>query len=173
MGTRTISQKLDRLLKSNRWSLAVAESCTGGMIAAAITDHAGSSEYFRGGVVAYSNEVKEGVLGVPGSLLRKKGAVSAEVVSEMAQGAARLFDVDCCIAVSGIAGPGGGNAMKPVGLVYIGIFFKGTTRSFKFRFTGNRKSVRQQAVEAGLTKMTEILLQPTEDPIGHKAVIFV
>jgi PncC family amidohydrolase len=165
MASRSISQKLDRLLKSNRWSLAVAESCTGGMMAAAITDHAGSSEYFKGGVVAYSNEVKESVLGVPGRLIREKGAVSAEVAYEMAQGAARLFGVDCCIAVTGIAGPGGGSVKKPVGLVFIGIFFKGTTRSFKFRFTGNRKSVRQQAVDAGLTKMIGTLLEPPQDPI--------
>jgi PncC family amidohydrolase len=167
MSTRSISQKLDRLLKSNRRSLAVAESCTGGLIAADITDHAGSSEYFKGGVVAYSNEVKERVLGVPGSLLREKGAVSAEVACEMAKGAACLFGADCCIAVSGIAGPGGGSVKKPVGLVFIGIFFQGTTKSFKFRFTGNRKSVRQQAVEAGLTKMIEMLSQPTEGPIGE------
>ncbi|HEX7510996.1 MAG TPA: nicotinamide-nucleotide amidohydrolase family protein, partial [Chitinivibrionales bacterium] len=113
------SKKLGALLIEKGLTLSVAESCTGGMIGAAITSVAGSSKYFKGGVIAYANEIKEKVLGVPKELLETKGAVSAEVVEVMARGVAELCKTQCGIAVSGIAGPDGGTDEKPVGLVFI------------------------------------------------------
>jgi PncC family amidohydrolase len=154
---QSAAQRLGTILKRRGWSLALAESCTGGMVASAITDNAGASGYFKGGVVAYSNEIKERVLGVSRKLLQEKGAVSAEVVEEMAAGAARLYNAECCIALSGIAGPAGGSPKKPKRLVFIGICCQIKTWSFEYRFKGNRKSIREQATRAGLEKMIEML----------------
>ncbi|MGB7567160.1 MAG: CinA family protein [Chitinivibrionales bacterium] len=151
------AKKLGTLLLQHRLTLAVAESCTGGMLGAAITSIPGSSAYFKGGVIAYSNEIKEKVLGVPVSLLETKGAVSAEVAEAMAEGAIKLCGSSCGIAVSGIAGPDGGSADKPVGLVCIGICLREQVRSFEFRFTGDREGIRKEATKAGLRKMVERL----------------
>jgi PncC family amidohydrolase len=101
--------------------VAVAESCTGGLIAAAITEIPGSSGYFLGGVVSYSNDAKESLLDVPHALLEERGAVSREVAAAMAAGARARFGADLAVAVTGVAGPDGGTLDKPVGLVYIGV----------------------------------------------------
>ena len=151
------AKKLGTLLLQRRLTLAVAESCTGGMIGAAITRVPGSSAYFKGGIIAYSNEIKEKVLGVPEGLLETKGAVSAEVAEAMAEGAIKLCGSSCGIAVSGIAGPDGGSADKPVGLVFIGICLREQVRSFEFRFTGDREEIRKEATKAGLRKMVELI----------------
>jgi PncC family amidohydrolase len=152
-----LANKLGRRLAEKKLTLSVAESCTGGMIGAAITAIPGSSEYFFGGVISYSNKVKHSVLGVPEHVLEKKGAVSAETVRAMAKGAQRLCKTDCAIAVSGIAGPDGGTIKKPVGLVYVGIGSGKKVRSFEYRFKGGREQVRRQTVEKALERMIEEL----------------
>jgi PncC family amidohydrolase len=137
--------------------VSVAESCTGGMVGAALTSVSGSSAYFAGGIVAYTNEIKRRVLGVPESVLNKKGAVSAGCVEAMAMGVQKLFRTECSIAVSGIAGPDGGTKKKPVGLVYVGIAAGKNVQSYKYLFKGNRAAVREQAALAALEDMYKVL----------------
>jgi nicotinamide-nucleotide amidase len=131
--------------------LATAESCTGGMIAAALTEIAGSSDVVERGFVTYSNEAKTALLGVPTSLIATHGAVSAEVAEAMAGGAVLHAPVDIAVAVTGIAGPGGGSAAKPVGLVYLGIARRGRpTRTERHIFAGDRAAVRHAATARAL-----------------------
>ena len=153
-----LARNLGALLIQRQWRLSVAESCTAGMIAAAITSVPGSSAYFTGGVIAYSNEIKQRVLGVPGRLLKEKGAVSAETAAAMASGVARLCATECGVGVSGIAGPDGGSKEKPVGLVFIGIYAREQVQSFEFHFAGDREKIRTEATKAGLRKMVEGLM---------------
>ena len=153
----SLAMTLGTLLSAKNLTCATAESCTGGMIGAAITMVAGSSEWFNGGVIAYSNEVKTGLLSVPEQVLTDFGAVSAETVAAMADGAATLLNSDCVIAVSGIAGPGGGTEEKPVGLVYFGIRAHGRTTARRFLFSGDRQSIRQAATVQGLSLLIEQL----------------
>jgi PncC family amidohydrolase len=155
MNSKTI--KLGEILNGRRLTLSVAESCTGGLLGGAVTSAAGSSSYFRGGVIAYDNDIKRDILGVPSEDLEKYGAVSDQVVRAMASGVAKLFNSDCAISVSGIAGPGGATEGKPVGLVFIGVSFKGKTQSRSFVFNGNRKEVRAQSVSAAVEFLIETL----------------
>lgn len=120
-----IEEKVGELLKSQKMTLSTAESCTGGGVAALITSVPGSSEYFKGGIVAYSNEVKTSLLHVSPETLEKHGAVSQETVIEMARGAMDALKTDCAIATSGIAGPGGGTPQKPVGTIWMAVACKG------------------------------------------------
>lgn len=120
-----IEEKVGELLKSQKMTLSTAESCTGGGVAALITSVPGSSEYFKGGIVAYSNEVKTNLLHVSPETLEKHGAVSQETVIEMARGAMDALKTDCAIATSGIAGPGGGIPQKPVGTIWMAVACKG------------------------------------------------
>lgn len=138
-------------------TLCTAESCTGGMIGAAITSVAGSSQWFPGGIIAYDNGVKNKLLGVDQSILETFGAVSPETVSAMATAAAKLFATTAAIAVSGIAGPGGGSEQKPVGLVYIGLYYRGQCTICKRLFSGDREAVRQQSVETALSALVGII----------------
>ena len=151
------AEALGRLLLSKRLTLSTAESCTGGMIGAAITSVPGSSEWFRGGVIAYDNQVKMSLLNVPEAILDKHGAVSAEVVPAMAEGAAVRLNTDCAIAVSGIAGPDGGTEDKPVGLVFIGVYCKGKVEVCKNIFSGSREDVRKNATDKSLKYLIKIL----------------
>jgi PncC family amidohydrolase len=151
------AQNLGGLLLGKRLSLSVAESCTGGMMGAAITRVPGSSAYFKGGIIAYSNEIKEKVLGVSPELLKTKGAVSREVVIAMAKGGAKVCAASCCIALSGIAGPDGGSEDKPVGLIWIGICAGEQVKSFKYNFSGDREKIRKEATKAGIKKMIEVI----------------
>jgi nicotinamide-nucleotide amidase len=131
--------------------LATAESCTGGMIAAALTEIAGSSDVVERGFVTYSNEAKTALLGVPAALITAHGAVSAEVAEAMAGGAVAHAPVELAIAVTGIAGPGGGSDAKPVGLVYLGIARRGRpTRTERHVFAGDRAAVRRAATARAL-----------------------
>jgi PncC family amidohydrolase len=154
---KTLAKKLGRLLLKKNLSLAVAESCTGGLLGAAITAVSGSSAYFKGGVISYSNELKRQLLKVPKSIIDKNGAVSRETVLAMASGACRLCHADCAISISGVAGPSGGTRQKPVGLVYVGIARGKKVRSYRYLFKGNRRSIRQEAVRAALLRMVERL----------------
>ncbi|MDB5411008.1 MAG: hypothetical protein JWL84_5920 [Rhodospirillales bacterium] len=141
--------------------LATAESCTGGMIAAALTEIAGSSDVVERGFVTYSNEAKTALLGVPAALIAAHGAVSAEVAEAMASGALAHAPVELAVAVTGIAGPGGGSAAKPVGLVYLGIARRGrATRTERHVFAGDRSAVRHAATVRAL----ELLLAASARP---------
>lgn len=131
--------------------LATAESCTGGMIAAALTDIAGSSDVVERGFVTYSNEAKTDLLGVPAALIAAQGAVSAEVAAAMAAGALQHAPVDLAVAVTGIAGPGGATPGKPVGLVYLGIARRGDAAVVERQvFAGDRTAIRHAAVARAL-----------------------
>lgn len=134
-----LEELLGKILKNKKLTLATAESCTGGNIASKITSVAGSSSYFKGSVVAYQNEVKQQLLHVSGDDLAKYGAVSQQVVEQMAEGALSLFQTDVAIATSGIAGPDGGTVEKPVGTVWIAVCLKGKTQSSKFQFRSNSR----------------------------------
>lgn len=153
----TVAKKLGIILVKQKKTLAVAESCTGGMIGASITATPGSSRYFTGGVIAYNDGVKRKLLKVPASVLRKSGAVSGATVSAMADGARKLFRADAAVAVSGIAGPGGGTRAKPVGLVYIGVAAGKTTQAYEYRFKGSRQRIREQCTEQALRRLIEQL----------------
>ena len=153
-----LEEEIGKLLIANNLSLSTAESCTGGGVAALITSVPGSSGYFKGGIVAYDNEVKKNLLGVSPETLSAYGAVSRETVIEMAKGAMNRLKTDCAIATSGIAGPGGGTAEKPVGLVYIGCYLNGKTTVKECRFTGNRMENRLHTVETALEMLKERLL---------------
>ncbi len=146
-------------LEEKHWLLATAESCTGGIIAGAVTDFAGASAVFRGGAVVYSNELKTRLLGVPEELLTRHGAVSAECAGAMARGAAERLGAECAIAVTGIAGPGGGTPEKPVGLVYIGVQAGPHVRVEECRFNGDRRTVRERTRARAFLILRELLQQ--------------
>ena len=129
-----LEEEIGLLLKSEKLSLSTAESCTGGGVAALITSVPGSSEYFKGGIVAYSNEVKMSLLHVAAETLEKYGAVSRETVIEMAKGAMETLKTDCAVATSGIAGPGGGSVEKPVGTIWMAVACKGEIVTMNLSF---------------------------------------
>jgi nicotinamide-nucleotide amidase len=136
--------------KSKKTTLSLAESCTGGLLSAQLTAIPGSSKFFLGGVVSYSNDVKAGALGVPKTLLAKHGAVSPEVARSMAENIRRLTRSTWGLSLTGIAGPAGGTPKKPVGLVYLGLSGARGSRAIEFRFSGSRDTIRQRAVIASL-----------------------
>src|SRR5512144_1183694 len=141
-------EALAAALKARQWHLATAESCTGGLIAAACTTLAGSSDWFERGVVSYSNESKVELLGVPERLLKRHGAVSAEVARAMAEGMLQRSLAQIAVAVTGIAGPTGGTPAKPVGTVWMAIAIEGgACEAQLLQLQGDREAVRQQTVE--------------------------
>jgi nicotinamide-nucleotide amidase len=148
-----LASRVGTHLLASRRLLATAESCTGGWIGKALTDVAGSSAWFAGGIVAYSNALKQSLLGVPAVLLAQHGAVSETVVKAMAAGAIVRCGVDIAMAVSGIAGPDGGTADKPVGTVWFGWSRAGTTVAEIKVFAGDREQVRRQTVAHALDRL--------------------
>ncbi len=150
---------LQQILKERNETITTAESCTGGMIAHMITSVSGASDIFHGGLISYSNEVKEKELNVSKDTMIKFGVVSEEVVSEMLDGAISKFEADYAIAVSGVAGPTGGTKDKPVGMVVIGISSKktGEKEVEVCRFDGDRKSIQTQATKESLKKIFKFL----------------
>jgi nicotinamide-nucleotide amidase len=155
--TRTLAETVLDLCRRRGWKLATAESCTGGMIAAALTDIAGSSDVVERGFVTYSNEAKTDLLGVPAALIAQHGAVSEPVARAMVVGAIARAPVDLAVSVTGVAGPSGGSAEKPVGLVHFGASRKGGTAVTEhWLFTGDRDSVRAQATRRALELMIEL-----------------
>ncbi|HBV98829.1 MAG: competence protein ComA [Peptococcaceae bacterium BICA1-7] len=161
-GSQIIEEEVGRLLEERGLSLGLAESCTGGMIAARITDVPGSSAYFAGGVVAYDNSIKEVVLGVPAGELNQYGAVSGQVARSMAEGARKLMKTDFGLAVTGVAGPGGGTPGKPVGLVYIALTGPRGTTARELRLAGSRAQIRTATVQEALTMLLLELLNNRE-----------
>lgn len=155
----TTARRLAELLAREGLTLATAESCTGGLIGATLTDIPGSSGWYLGGVVAYANSVKTGLLEVDPALIETHGAVSEEVVRAMALGVRRAAGASAAMAVSGVAGPGGGTSEKPVGTVWIGWSLNeaGTpaTRAQRFLFPGDRAAVRQASVQAALAGLVD------------------
>lgn len=146
-----LSRKTGISLKRKGLTLSTAESCTGGLLSAMIIGEAGSSAYFRGGVVAYSNESKVKLLGVKKATLGKFGAVSREAAAEMARGAAGKFSSDMAVSVTGIAGPSGEAKGKPVGLVFFGLFRGGKVSATKKIFKGGRRKIQSAAAGYALS----------------------
>jgi PncC family amidohydrolase len=152
-----IENMLGGLMRRRNRTLATAESCTGGLVADRITNVPGSSEYFRGGIVAYAYEAKVALLGVSWDMLRTHGAVSREVVMEMARGARVALDVDIAVSVSGIAGPGGGLPDKPVGTTWVGLSTEDGDWARKFVWEGDRLRNKALSAEAALQFVLDYL----------------
>ena len=150
--------RLGRLLKEKGLYCATAESCTGGLIGAALPDIPGSSAWYRGGVISYANEAKIRLLGVSGAILATRGAVSEEVAVAMAQGACGTLGADVAMASTGIAGPGGGSPLKPVGTVWLAWVVHGSAHAKLFHFSGDRAAIRSQAVEAAISGLLNLLV---------------
>ena len=153
----SLEQEIGKLLRQKKLTLGIVESATGGLISHMLTNVPGSSDYYKGSVSAYSNEVKIKVVGVKEDTINKYGAVSSPVSEEMAQGGRRLLGVDICLADTGIAGRGGATPGKPVGLFYIGLSHQTRTHSQKHNFQGNREQNKQSAAETALKWLMEYL----------------
>ena len=156
---RPLEHVVGDLLTERGFRIALAESCTGGLLTSRLTDVPGSSRYVERAVVAYANDAKTSLLGVPEALITEHGAVSEAVAAAMAEGIKAGASVDVGVGVTGIAGPGGGTPDKPVGTVAIAAAFPGTTRSRLFRFVGDREQVKFQASQAALDLVRRMLLQ--------------
>jgi nicotinamide-nucleotide amidase len=165
MDERPIAELVLELCRAGGLTLATAESCTGGMVAERLTAVPGSSDVFVGGIVAYSNEMKERELGVPAEMLERHGAVSAETAAAMAAGARERLGVDVGIAVTGIAGPDGGTEDKPVGLVYLHVEGPNGDRGVDFLFPGDRASIRRRATVTVLHLARRLLTQSRDTPV--------
>lgn len=155
----TLEQAVVNLLRKNNLTVTTAESCTGGMVAARLVNVPGVSESLKAGYITYADKAKHKLLGVRKGLLKKKGAVSAEVAEEMAKGAAIFSKADVAIATTGIAGPDGGSEKKPVGLVYIACCVKGKVTVKECHFSGNRMKIRESTVANALILMRECILE--------------
>jgi len=155
--SESLEVKIGKLLRARGLKLAVAESCTGGLVADRITDTPGSSDYFLGGIVAYAYEAKVALLGVSWDTLRAHGAVSRETVLEMARGALKALAADVAISVSGIAGPGGGLPNKPIGTTWLGLSTASDERAQLALFSGDRRENKALAAEAALGLLLDYL----------------
>lgn len=153
------ARMVGQLLKEKNLTLSVAESCTGGKIGDLITDIPGSSDYFMGGVIAYSNDVKMRLLCVDKATLILKGAVSREVAIQMADGARKMLGSDIGVSVTGIAGPAGGTAKKPVGLVYVAISSKAASVCTKNLFKGSREEIKKKSADKALKMLEEFVMR--------------
>lgn len=153
----TVNQALAAILIDRNWMLTTAESCTGGLIAAACTDLAGSSAWFERGFVTYSNAAKTELLGVPAELIDTHGAVSEPVVRAMVAGAATRSHAQVAVAVTGVAGPSGGSPDKPVGTVWLGWWVQGQLTTECCHFAGDRAGVREATVSHALTRLVALL----------------
>ncbi len=160
MGTGSLEEVIGRLLRDRGWRIATAESCTGGLIAHRITNVAGSSDYFDSGVISYSNESKMELLKVPEGIIHAYGAVSRQTAISMAEGIRRLRNTDMGLGVTGIAGPTGGTAEKPVGLVYIALSSEIRVECSEFRFGGEREAIKLKISEAALEMIRGQLEEP-------------
>ena len=161
--TASASKRLGAALSASGMTLAVAESCTGGLLGGAITSIPGSSLYFSGGVVAYRNSAKISLLGVPPDLIAARGAVSREMALAMAEGVRSLFRADLAIAVTGVAGPGGGSRGKPAGTVWVAVVAPAGVRyAHRFRFPGGREAVRRETVRVSLAAAIDVLRSERE-----------
>jgi nicotinamide-nucleotide amidase len=152
-----LALKLGRALRVRSWQVATAESCTGGWIAKTLTDVPGSSQWFGGGVVSYSNAAKSRLLGVPGEVLAAYGAVSEATVRAMAEGVRARLESEMAVAVSGIAGPDGGTPDKPVGTVWFAWATPSGTTAGRRHLAGGREAVRRQSVAVALERLVDLV----------------
>ena len=150
-----LEEKVFEKFTKNRRTLAIAESCTGGLIGSRLTDIPGASAFFLLGIIAYDYAAKTKLLGVPSALLKKHGAVSREVASYMAQGVRTILNTDYGLGVTGIAGPGGATKTKPVGLVFIAVSTEEKTIVKKCLFKGSRLAVKKQAAQTALKMLAK------------------
>lgn len=148
---------LGEKLCARKWHCAIAESCTGGLAGAALTSVSGASQWFAGGIIAYDNSVKTALLRVPSACIDVHGAVSREVVCHMAQGACKALHVPVAMAITGVAGPNGGTADKPVGTVWLGFHLHGQNSSQCLHLEGDRDAIRRQAVTMMIRGLLEKL----------------
>lgn len=162
MNEGPLEEQVGELLRLQGLRLATAESCSGGLIGDRLTNVPGSSDYYLGGVIAYANQVKIEQLGVRMETLLEHGAVSQETVLQMAGGVRQAFHADIGLAVSGIAGPGGGSPDKPVGLVWIGLSSSTAAETWSTIFPGDRLQIKAQAAEQALRLLADYLEQPKE-----------
>ena len=154
----SLEQEIGDLLRQKGLTLGVVESATGGLISHLITNVPGSSDYYKGSVTAYSNDIKIRVIGVSRDTIEQYGAVSHQVAEEMALGGRKLLAVDICLADTGIAGPAGATQGKPVGLFYLGLSHQGETCSQKHEFHGDREQNKRSAAESALRWLKEYLI---------------
>lgn len=147
------------MLRAKGWRISIAESCTGGLISHRITNVSGSSDYFESGFVSYSNEAKIEILKVPEEVIKLHGAVSSQTAKAMAVGIRMLRKTDIGVGVTGIAGPTGGTATKPVGLVYIALSTQSCVECKEFRFTGDREEIKLMSSQAAMEMIREYLLK--------------
>lgn len=152
-----IEKTIGDLMRKKGWTLSIAESCTGGLICDRITDISGSSDYFMGGMVTYSNESKERLLGVPRKDIERYGAVSAQVARKMAQGVRKTFGTTFGLSTTGIAGPTGGSNEKPVGLVFIGLSDGKRTIIKKVIFKGSRREIKKGSAQRSLNELYDFI----------------
>ena len=157
MNATNLTKTLAQILLSRNWTVSLAESCTGGLVCSTLTELAGSSEWFERGYITYSNEAKTECLGVPAELIEAYGAVSEQVAKAMAEGARINSGSNVAISITGVAGPSGGSAEKPVGTVCFGWTTENQTLIKTMRFNGDRQMVRQQATEFALTELIALL----------------
>lgn len=155
MDSGLLAEKLIEEAALRNVTIALAESCTGGMIAGVLTDVPGASKVFLGSAVTYSNEAKIDILGVDPDIINDHGAVSSYCAEKMAEGAKRIFRSEIALSVTGIAGPDGGSAEKPVGTVWFGISSNDATYTFKKQFSGERALIRNSAVKTALEALLE------------------
>jgi nicotinamide-nucleotide amidase len=165
--TAGLCQALARALQQRGWMMATAESCTGGMMAAACTDLSGSSLWFERGFVTYSNQAKMDLLGVDAHVLQSEGAVSEAVARAMVQGALQRAPVQAAVAVTGVAGPTGGSAAKPVGTVWFGWNIRGMVTSEVRHFAGDRAAVRAATVQHALARLLALMRDTPAPDAGH------
>ena len=154
-----VEKQIGEVLLRKGWRLALAESCTGGLLSHRITNIPGSSRYFTGGVTAYSNRIKSELLGIKVSLLKSRGAVSAEVALALARGARRAMKAEVGIGITGLAGPGGGTSQKPVGLVYAAVVTPEGEKVRTSHFSGTRLQIKEKAAQAALRLLQATLRQ--------------
>ena len=160
--TLDIAKEVSKLLIARGWTLALAESCTGGLVCAALTDLPGSSDWFERGYITYSNQAKSECLGVPTETIESFGAVSEQVAKAMSEGAQKNAGVNVAVSITGIAGPAGGSIEKPVGTVCFGWTIQqenlvGITICKTMQFSGDRQAVREQARDYALSELIELL----------------
>jgi nicotinamide-nucleotide amidase len=163
-GLVPLAERLQGFCLGRGLTVSLAESCTGGLIAATITEVAGSSGYFLGGVVSYANGAKEALLDVPAAVLQAHGAVSAQTAKAMARGARARFGSALAASVTGIAGPDGGTDDKPVGLTYIGLATAGAEAVRRLQLAGDRQQIREAAARAALEWLIEAAAAPAASP---------
>ncbi len=157
-GSVDFTESVGALFRDRSLTFATAESCTGGLVAELVTQSAGASTFFKGSVVAYDDSVKTSALGVAATLVASRGAVSAEVARAMAEGARRMLGADVTLAVTGVAGPGGGTGTKPVGAVHLAVATPDGTTDRYLVFPGSRSQIRLLAAYAGLSLVRRVVL---------------